>query len=63
MLSVGDIKPANFCLREEHTNPLCSSEAVLRRSPWLKAIDFGCSQLHFGGCMSTFCVLSLSSKA
>ncbi|KXZ53752.1 hypothetical protein GPECTOR_6g669 [Gonium pectorale] len=43
----GDVKPANFCLKDEHRHPYASSPAALQRTPWLKAIDFGCSQLHF----------------
>ena len=34
----GDVKPANFCLKE--IRKCCSSNAI----PHLKAIDFGCSQ-------------------
>lgn len=44
----GDVKPANFCIKDEHRHPYCTSDAALLRSPWLLAIDFGCSQLHHG---------------
>lgn len=40
----GDVKPANFCLKHANRNPLCSADPTLRTLPWLKAIDFGCSQ-------------------
>ncbi|KAG2429906.1 hypothetical protein HXX76_010686 [Chlamydomonas incerta] len=43
----GDVKPANFCIKDEHRHPYAASPAALQRSPWLKAIDFGCSQLHY----------------
>ncbi|PNH06983.1 Calcium-dependent protein kinase 34 [Tetrabaena socialis] len=42
----GDVKPANFCILQEHVHPYAASPAALHRTPWLKAIDFGCSQLH-----------------
>ncbi len=38
---------ANFCVKDEHRHPYCASHAALFRTPWLKAIDFGCSQMHF----------------
>ena len=40
----GDIKPANFLLK----NPLkkgCSMEQAAGKGPWVKSIDFGCSQI------------------
>eukprot|EP00798_Chlamydomonas_sp_ICE-L_P009559 gene9559-12144_t len=40
----GDVKPANFCLKHPHANPLFSQSLQLAASPWLKALDFGCSQ-------------------
>ncbi|KAG2437139.1 hypothetical protein HYH02_011395 [Chlamydomonas schloesseri] len=43
----GDVKPANFCIKDEHRHPYAASPAALQRAPWLKAIDFGCSQLHY----------------
>lgn len=38
---------ANFCIKDEYRHPYCASHAALFRTPWLKAIDFGCSQMHF----------------
>ncbi|GLC34279.1 hypothetical protein PLESTB_001602500 [Pleodorina starrii] len=43
----GDVKPANFCIKDEHRHPYAASSSALQRTPWLKAIDFGCSQLHY----------------
>ncbi|KAG2496405.1 hypothetical protein HYH03_005632 [Edaphochlamys debaryana] len=43
----GDVKPANFCIKDEHRHPYAASPSALQRTPWLKAIDFGCSQLHY----------------
>ncbi|KAF5830992.1 kinase-like domain-containing protein [Dunaliella salina] len=44
----GDVKPANFCIKDKANNPLLHSaqEAAIVPQPrsWLKAIDFGCSQ-------------------
>ncbi len=40
----GDVKPANFVLKHRTKNPLVSSELDLMFTPWLRAIDFGCSQ-------------------
>jgi serine/threonine protein kinase len=39
----GDVKPANFLLKQRMRNPLALVESGSVRS-WLKAIDFGCSQ-------------------
>lgn len=50
----GDIKPANFCLKHKTRNPLFSNDSSVNRLPWLKAIDFGCSQ-HLGRCRELFC--------
>lgn len=41
----GDIKPANFLMKHRQRNPLFSSDASLLHLPWLKMVDFGCSQL------------------
>ncbi|GIL53545.1 hypothetical protein Vafri_9093 [Volvox africanus] len=43
----GDVKPANFCITDEHRHPYAATAAALQRTPWLKAVDFGCSQLHY----------------
>ncbi|GFR51428.1 hypothetical protein Agub_g13717 [Astrephomene gubernaculifera] len=43
----GDVKPANFCIKDAHRHPYAASLVSLQRTPWLKAIDFGCSQLHY----------------
>ncbi len=43
----GDVKPANFCLVDESRHPHTLSSSALQRQPWLKAVDFGCSQLHY----------------
>eukprot|EP00798_Chlamydomonas_sp_ICE-L_P028394 gene28394-31530_t len=40
----GDVKPANFCLKDAHHNPLFSADPELATLPWIKALDFGCSQ-------------------
>eukprot|EP00200_Dunaliella_tertiolecta_P002107 CAMPEP_0202344348 /NCGR_PEP_ID=MMETSP1126-20121109/4076_1 /ASSEMBLY_ACC=CAM_ASM_000457 /TAXON_ID=3047 /ORGANISM="Dunaliella tertiolecta, Strain CCMP1320" /LENGTH=412 /DNA_ID=CAMNT_0048935541 /DNA_START=77 /DNA_END=1315 /DNA_ORIENTATION=- len=44
----GDVKPANFCIKDKTNNPLLYSAqeaaVVPRPKSWLKAIDFGCSQ-------------------
>lgn len=40
----GDIKPANFVLKHRTHNPLCSADLNYLFTPWLRAIDFGCSQ-------------------
>ncbi len=37
--NVGDVKPANFCLKDKTKNPFLN-----RTTSYLKAIDFGCSQ-------------------
>lgn len=39
----GDVKPANFLLKQRMRNPLALIESGAVRG-WLKAIDFGCSQ-------------------
>jgi calcium-dependent protein kinase len=39
----GDVKPANFLLKQRMRNPLALIESGSVRG-WLKAIDFGCSQ-------------------
>jgi serine/threonine protein kinase len=48
----GDIKPANFVIKNDMQHPICAagssarSQANLNRmGPWLKAVDFGCSQV------------------
>ncbi|GIM05255.1 hypothetical protein Vretimale_9700, partial [Volvox reticuliferus] len=43
----GDVKPANFCIKDEHRHPYAATAEALQRTPWLKAVDFGCSQLHY----------------
>eukprot|EP00798_Chlamydomonas_sp_ICE-L_P020792 gene20792-27621_t len=40
----GDVKPANFCLKHERKNPLSDPDFPTDSEPWLKALDFGCSQ-------------------
>ncbi|KAI8467254.1 MAG: hypothetical protein J3K34DRAFT_523859 [Monoraphidium minutum] len=40
----GDIKPANFVLRHRQKNPLVSGDLQYLFTPWLAAIDLGCSQ-------------------
>jgi len=40
----GDVKPANFCIKHSRRNPIVSKEMSTTSVPWLKAIDFGCSQ-------------------
>jgi serine/threonine protein kinase len=44
----GDIKPANFILRDRKSNPLGSPQDPRWYGvPWLAAIDLGCAQ-HLG---------------
>jgi calcium-dependent protein kinase len=41
----GDVKPANFVLKHATRNPLRAPQDLdLLFTPWLRAIDFGCSQ-------------------
>jgi calcium-dependent protein kinase len=40
----GDVKPANFMLKDHHKHALRAIECGRTPAPWLKAIDFGCSQ-------------------
>lgn len=40
----GDVKPANFCLKHAKRNPFYSDDPAVAAVPWLKALDFGCSQ-------------------
>lgn len=41
----GDVKPANFVLKHATRNPLrAPGDLDLLFTPWLRAIDFGCSQ-------------------
>jgi len=44
----GDIKPANFLLKQHVREPLRQLEAAGTAQGWLKAVDFGCSQLING---------------
>ena len=41
----GDVKPANFLLRQVHKDPLARIESGNLHGSWLKSIDFGCSQV------------------
>jgi serine/threonine protein kinase len=47
----GDVKPANFCLKHATLNPLAdpngdySDYLTASSVSWLKAVDFGCSQI------------------
>ena len=43
----GDVKPANFLLRQRMRDPLRFVERG-QMSNWMKAIDFGCSQVLRG---------------
>lgn len=44
----GDIKPANFLLRDRKANPLGTpGDPRMHELPWLAAIDLGCAQ-HLG---------------
>lgn len=45
----GDVKPANFLIKHRQRNPLYCNDASLLRLPWLKMVDFGCSQHLEGG--------------
>ncbi len=49
----GDVKPANFCLKHASLTPLTDPNGdysdflttAATPTSWLKAIDFGCSQM------------------
>ena len=41
----GDVKPANFVLKHRAANPLCSADLDLLFTPWLRAVDLGCTQV------------------
>jgi calcium-dependent protein kinase len=41
----GDVKPANFLLRQPYKDPLGHLDAGKLQGAWLKSIDFGCSQV------------------
>ena len=41
----GDVKPANFLLRQLHKDPVAFLEANNQSGAWLKSVDFGCSQV------------------
>ncbi len=47
----GDVKPANFLLKQRMRNPLALIESGAVRG-WLRAIDFGCSQEMRGSQLS-----------
>ncbi|KAL3149169.1 hypothetical protein ABBQ32_002002 [Trebouxia sp. C0010 RCD-2024] len=40
----GDVKPANFMLKQRFRDPLRALERGAAQGSWLKAVDFGCSQ-------------------
>lgn len=42
----GDVKPANFMLRQRFRDPLRALERGGAQGDWLKAVDFGCSQSY-----------------
>lgn len=42
----GDVKPANFMLRQRFRDPLKALECGAAQGNWLKAVDFGCSQSY-----------------
>lgn len=42
----GDVKPANFLLRQTYKDPMAYLEAGNLNGAWLKSIDFGCSQVQ-----------------
>ena len=42
----GDVKPANFMLRQRFRDPLRALERGAAQGDWLKAVDFGCSQSY-----------------
>lgn len=46
----GDIKPANFLLRQFHQDPVAFLEANEATGAWLKSVDFGCSQVSSAPC-------------
>ena len=42
----GDVKPANFLLRQAlPSNSPCALSSMALEGAWLRAIDFGCSQV------------------
>lgn len=44
----GDIKTANFMLKSPHCNPFVKNQVSVLQPGWLKAIDFGCTQIYKG---------------
>lgn len=44
----GDIKTSNFMLKSPECNPFFDKKTTFLQSGWLKAIDFGCSQIYQG---------------
>jgi serine/threonine protein kinase len=44
----GDVKPANFVIKHAHRNPCVMRGVPMGPGPWLRAIDFGCSQYLTG---------------
>lgn len=42
----GDVKPANFMLKQRFREPLRALERGAPQGSWLKAVDFGCSQSY-----------------
>lgn len=40
----GDVKPANFMMRQRFKDPVAAIDSGALPGAWLKAIDFGCSQ-------------------
>ena len=42
----GDVKPANFMLKQRFRDPLRALERGAPQGSWLKAVDFGCSQSY-----------------
>lgn len=42
----GDVKPANFMLKQRFRDPLNALERGAAEGDWLKAVDFGCSQSY-----------------
>ena len=41
----GDVKPANFLLRQLYKDPVAYLEGGNLSGAWMKSVDFGCSQV------------------
>lgn len=56
----GDIKTSNFILKSSECNPFHDKSMTVLQSGWLKAIDFGCSQLYQGTVLLVFILSTMA---